>query len=198
MRKPKGLGFLPTSRYDGVLSIGAWVYLLLTEWNIVGSWGTSPTPFGYRAKRTYWKQYDRVRCQIMWAHGTAPPIRRPACQVDRYKRTDYDHHSVIQDQYHQGDTVWLYSPQKKKGICPKLMRHFDEPYLFVKKRSDVLYWIQKGCKSTPKDLHHDGLKASRGPNIPDWLSKGSAFKETEPSGASKNPVTNSGTSYATP
>ena len=71
------------------------------------------------------------------------------------------------------------------------MGHFDGPYLVVKRISDVLYHIQKVSKSMPKVVHHDRLKAYRGPNVPDWLSKGSASQEMEPSRrASNDPVTN--------
>ena len=66
------------------------------------------------------------------------------------QKRNYDHRPVNQHQYHQGDAVWLYSPQKKKGICPKLMRNFDGPYLVVKRMSDVLYRIQKGPRQSPK------------------------------------------------
>ena len=37
---------------------------------------------------------------------------------------NYDHRPVNQHRYNRGDAVWLYSPMRKKGICPKLMRHF--------------------------------------------------------------------------
>ena len=68
---------------------------------------------------------------------------------------NYDHRPVNQHQYRRGDTVWLYSPQKKKGICPKLMRQFDGPFVVVKRMSDILYHIQKGSKSKPKVVHHE-------------------------------------------
>ena len=87
---------------------------------------------------------------------------------DGHKR-NYDHGPVKQHRYNRGDAVWLYSPQKKKGICPKLMRYFDVPYLVIKRTSDVLYRVQKGPKSKPKVVHHDRLKAYHGPNVPDWL-----------------------------
>ena len=106
---------------------------------------------------------------------------------DRQKR-NYDHRPVNHRRYDKGDAVWLYSPQKKKGICPKLMRQFDGPYLVVKRMSDVLYRIQKGSKSKPKVVHHDRLKPYRGPNVPDWLSESSAPKQTESHRASENPV----------
>lgn len=102
---------------------------------------------------------------------------------DREKNC-YDHRPVNQHQYDQGDA----SPQKKKRICPKLMRHFDGPYLVVKRMSDVLYRIQKGSRSKPKVVHYDHLKAYHGPNVLNCLSEGGASKETEPPRASENPV----------
>ena len=38
-----------------------------------------------------------------------------------HQKRNYDHHPVNQHQYDRGNAVWLQSPQKKKGICPKLM-----------------------------------------------------------------------------
>ena len=117
-------------------------------------------------------------------------IHQFACQhlklsSDRQKR-NYDHRPVNQHRYNRGDAVWLYSPQKKKGICPKLMRYFDGPYLVIKRMSDVLYRVQKGPKSKPKVVHHDRLKAYHGPNVPDWLEccEVSVPKESEHPGAS--------------
>ena len=107
---------------------------------------------------------------------------------DRQKR-NYDHRPVNEHQHNRGDAVWLYSPQKKKGICPKLMRHFDGPYLVVKRMSDVLYRIQKGSKTKPKVVHHDRLKAYHGPNVPDWLSKSSASKEAGAPRDTEDPAT---------
>ena len=75
---------------------------------------------------------------------------------DRQKR-NYDHRLVNQRRYNRGDAVWLYSPEKK-GVCPKLMHHFDGPFLVITRLSDVLYRIQKGPKSKPKVVHHDRLK----------------------------------------
>ena len=104
---------------------------------------------------------------------------------DRQKR-NYDHRPVNQHRYNRGDAVWLYSPQKKKGICPKLMRYFDGPYLVIKRMSDVLYRVQKGPKSKPRVVHHDRLKAYHGPNVPDWMEccEVSVPEESEHPGAS--------------
>ena len=84
------------------------------------------------------------------------------------QKRNYDHRPVNHHRYDKGNVVWLYSPWKKKGICPKLIRQFDGPYLVMKRRSDILVLsrIQKGAKSKPKVLHHDHLKPYRGPNAP--------------------------------
>ena len=109
--------------------------------------------------------------QMDWIHQFARQHLK--LSSDRQKR-NYDHRPINQHQYHRGDVVWLYSSQKKKGICSKLMRHFDGPYLVMKRMSDIPYRIQKVSKSKPKVVHHDRLMAYRGPNVPHWLSKGSA------------------------
>ena len=102
---------------------------------------------------------------------------------DRLKK-NYDHRPVNQHQYNRGDAVWLYSPQKKKGICPNLMRQF----LVMKSLRDVIYRIQKGPKTKPKVVHHDRLRPYQGPNVPDWLTEGSAPKEPEQPAVPKSPV----------
>ena len=61
------------------------------------------------------------------------------------------------------------------------MRHFDGPLLVIKRMSNVIYRIQKGPKSKPKKIHHDRLKAYRGPNIPDWLTENSVTSQASPS-----------------
>ena len=109
--------------------------------------------------------------QMEWIHQFA---RQHLKLSSDCKKRNYDHRPINQHQYHRGDAIWLYSPQKKKGICHKLMPHFDGPYLVVERMSDILYCIQKGSKSKPKVVHHDCLKVYHGPNVPDCLSKGSA------------------------
>ena len=40
-----------------------------------------------------------------------------------------------------GDAVWLYDPQQKKGVSPKLSRPWQGPYIIVKKLNDLVYRI---------------------------------------------------------
>ena len=120
------------------------------------SWGSSETE--YAAKLS--EQMERIH-----------QFARQHLKMSRERqKKNYDHRPVNQHRYNRGDAVWLYSPKRKKGVCPKLMRHFDGPFLVITRLSDILYRIQKGPKSKPKVVHHDRLKAYRGPNAPDWLT----------------------------
>lgn len=87
-----------------------------------------------------------------------------------WQKKNYDHHSVNQYRHKRGYQVWLYCPQRKKGICLKLMRSFDGPYLVIKRVSDLVYRIQKCPNSKPNVVHHGRLKVYHGPNAPDWLT----------------------------
>lgn len=40
------------------------------------------------------------------------------------------------------DTVWLYHPQRKIRICPKLGRDWEGPYMFLVHINDIVYCIQ--------------------------------------------------------
>ena len=42
----------------------------------------------------------------------------------------------------RGDPVWLYNPQRKKGITPKFQKLWKGPYLIMKKINDIVYHIQ--------------------------------------------------------
>lgn len=50
-----------------------------------------------------------------------------------------------------GDPVWLYNPQQKKGLSPKLQKPWQGPYVIIKRINDLIYRIQLGprlCIST--------------------------------------------------
>ena len=48
-----------------------------------------------------------------------------------------------------GDAVWLFNPQRKKGVTPKLSRNWKGPYTIIKRINDVVYWIQLGPRTKP-------------------------------------------------
>ena len=74
--------------------------------------------------------------------------------------------------FNVGDLVWLYTPNRKKGLSPKLQRHWEGPYKITHRLSDVNYRIRFTERSNPKVVHYDRLKPYEGkPAKPD--------KETE-------------------
>ena len=72
--------------------------------------------------------------------------------------------------FKRGDFVWLFSPQKLKGICPKLQRSWTGPYLVIHKLSDAIYRIQKSPRTTPKVIHLNRLRRYRGEELRSWIS----------------------------
>jgi len=67
-----------------------------------------------------------------------------------------------ENKYSRGDLVWLYSPQRKKGISPKLMRPWKGPFTVTKRLNDLVYRIQLGPWTKPKVVHHNRLWKYRG------------------------------------
>ena len=68
----------------------------------------------------------------------------------------------------KGDAVWLYWPQRKQGLSPKLMRSWKGPYVVMKKINDLIYRIQLGPHAKPKVVHRNRLWLYRGPTPPTW------------------------------
>jgi hypothetical protein len=71
--------------------------------------------------------------------------------------------------YNIGDNVWLFSPTRVKGRCPKLQRPWVGPFTVTHKISDILFRIQKSIHSKPKVVHHDRLKPYLGDNVSTWF-----------------------------
>jgi len=59
--------------------------------------------------------------------------------------------------FREGQSVWLFNPQKKKGKTPKLQSNWEGPYRIVKKLSDVTFRIQKSARHKLKVVHADRL-----------------------------------------
>jgi hypothetical protein len=72
--------------------------------------------------------------------------------------------------YERGQFVWLHNPARKVGVCPKLVRPWEGPFLVVKRMSDVTYRIQRNNKSKMKVVHFDRLKPYKGKTGKSWLA----------------------------
>ncbi|VEN45006.1 unnamed protein product [Callosobruchus maculatus] len=81
---------------------------------------------------------------------------------DRMKMT-YDVGSS-ETAYQPGDLVWLYNPQKRRGLSPKLQSSWEGPYEVVKKINDVIYRIKKANGGKPRVVHFNRLAPFAGDN----------------------------------
>ena len=59
--------------------------------------------------------------------------------------------------FDSGDLVWLFNPQRKKGISPKLSTKWEGPYTIQKRINDVVYRIRRGPRAKAKVVHRDRL-----------------------------------------
>jgi anaerobic selenocysteine-containing dehydrogenase len=57
--------------------------------------------------------------------------------------------------YHEGDSVWLYSPTRTKGKSPKLQSSWDGPYMVVTRINDVVYRMQRNPRPRMMVVHLD-------------------------------------------
>lgn len=60
-------------------------------------------------------------------------------------------------QYQEGDFVWLYNPQRRRGLSPKLQRSWEGPYSIMKKINSVVYRIKKCPNGKPRVVHFNRL-----------------------------------------
>ena len=113
--------------------------------------GSPPVPVTPPNSTTFAWQ---LREQVSKVHQLARENLNIASQ--RQKRL-YDQRSRA-NSYREGEKVWLYNPQSKKGRSPKLQTPWEGPWEITKQVTDVVYRIQKTPKGKPKFVHHDRLK----------------------------------------
>ena len=64
--------------------------------------------------------------------------------------------------------MWLYNPQRKKGLTQKMQRPWQGPYVITKQINDLVYRIQLGPRAKPKVVHRNRLWRYSGMNVPTW------------------------------
>ena len=101
--------------------------------------------------------YYLLRDQLRKAHE----LNREALHTagTRQKRA-YDNRSTGQN-FATGDQVWVYSPQRKRGMCPKLSSKWIGPCVVLDKLSDVVYRVQLTGRRRTVVLHRDRLAPYR-------------------------------------
>lgn len=66
--------------------------------------------------------------------------------------------------YNPGDLVWLYNPQRRRGLSPKLQTSWEGPYEVLAKINDVVYRIRKQPRGKPRIVHFNRLAPYAGSN----------------------------------
>ncbi|KAJ8941505.1 hypothetical protein NQ318_006456 [Aromia moschata] len=93
--------------------------------------------------------HERVRSNIQGASN-------------RMKKT-YDI-NANDGRYQPGNQVWLYNPQRRRGLSPKLQSSWEGPYEVVTRINDVVYRIQKLPRGKPRVVHFNRLAPFAGSN----------------------------------
>ncbi|XP_018567628.1 uncharacterized protein LOC108908177 [Anoplophora glabripennis] len=101
---------------------------------------------------------DQLRKRLLEVHDVVR--ERINIATDRMK-TQYDL-STNSAGFQEGDRVWLYNPQRKKGISPKLTPSWEAPFTVIKRINDLVYRIQRCLKSKMKVVHLNRLMAYHG------------------------------------
>lgn len=60
--------------------------------------------------------------------------------------------------YTEGELVWVKNRVRKRGLCPKLQRHFVGPFVVLERVTDVLYRIAPKEKGLERVVHFNRLK----------------------------------------
>ncbi|KAJ8966945.1 hypothetical protein NQ317_009035, partial [Molorchus minor] len=81
---------------------------------------------------------------------------------DRMKET-YDI-GAQNNGYQSGDLVWLYNPQRRRGLSPKLQTLWEGPYEVLARINDVVYRIKKSSGGKPRVVHFNRLTPFSGSN----------------------------------
>ena len=111
------------------------------------------------------KYAQSLRQRIDLIHDFA----RKHLQIESDRQKRYYDHLAQQHSFKQGDAVWLHNLKRKKGLCPKLQRPWDGPYIVIKCIDDLVYRIQKGARGKPRVVHTNRLKRYEGADVPDWF-----------------------------
>ncbi|CAL9701640.1 unnamed protein product [Knipowitschia caucasica] len=110
--------------------------------------------------------FQRLREHLRVVHDYTRQVQ--ASSGVRQKRA-YDSHCRGQP-FQPGDKVWVYCPDRKKGISPKLCSHWRGPAEVVAHLSDVVYRVRIPNKGRFVVLHRDRLALYR-PYAPETVGE---------------------------
>ena len=100
----------------------------------------------------------------------AHSIAQKHLQASARRQKDNYNHKLQQNQYREGQLVWMKNEERREGISPKLQPSFVGPFLITKKYNALDYEIHLNGKQK-KVVHHDKLQPYHGDRPPDWAKK---------------------------
>ncbi|XP_050507422.1 uncharacterized protein LOC126885038 [Diabrotica virgifera virgifera] len=103
---------------------------------------------------------DRLKLRMNNIHEFA----RQHIQIASDRMKDQYDSRCKNESFEIGDLVWLYNPQRRRGLCPNLQRQWEGPYEVKKKINDVIYRIKKLPNGKPKVIHINRLAPYAGSN----------------------------------
>ncbi|UYV74989.1 K02A2.6-like [Cordylochernes scorpioides] len=101
---------------------------------------------------------NNLRGLLLETHGLVGTKIRMA---GHRMRTRY-YQRANHDGFGQGDLVWLFHPERKKGLSPGLMPVWEGPYKIIKRINDLVYRIQWSSRSKAKVVHLGRLAGYQG------------------------------------
>jgi hypothetical protein len=75
---------------------------------------------------------------------------------------------VVLNNYSKGDLVWLLHENKKVGVCPKLEKRYEGPFVIKQKVSTLNFEIQMDRDGYSKVVLHNKLKPYEGLTPQKW------------------------------
>ena len=116
---------------------------------------------------SYGEYVDQLRQKMQYAHEVA---RKHLSSSAKRSKEIYDT-KVSVNQYQVGDVVWLLQEARHVGECQKLVRLYEDPYLLIRKYSDINFLLQLDGQGKTKPSHHNKLKPYEGVNAPRWVMR---------------------------
>ena len=115
----------------------------------------------------YCDYVEELRYRLLRAHDVA---RKHLKQSAKRSKEVYDTR-VAQINFEKGDLVWCLLEARKVGVCPKLQKRFDGPFVVQEKLSPINFRIQTHEDGSCKVVHHNKLKRYEGITPPKWVVK---------------------------
>ncbi|VEN45007.1 unnamed protein product [Callosobruchus maculatus] len=156
----------------------SWLHLFLLAYRSAVHETTGETP----ASIVFGREH-RLPCDLMFSCKPGDDVAGEDYNANLRRRMDEAHEKVrhnirtasdrmkmtydvgsSETAYQPGDLVWLCSPQKRRGLPPKLQSSWEGPYEVVKKINDVIYRIKKANGGKPRVVHFNRLAPFAGDN----------------------------------